>query len=104
MPNATGADPNFGRCLQCGAIDRARFKVTPVIPRSDFCDTCFQQYCYDPNNPPSASEIVGRRLQFVDPDPQGISRVEGFLSRDKIGLIVGLLVLVLVVTAAIIFM
>lgn len=65
---------------------------------------CFQQYCYDPNNPPSASEIVGRRLQFVDPDPQGISKVEGFLSRDKIGLIVGLLVLVLVVAAAIIIM
>ena len=102
MPNATGADPNFGRCLQCGAIDRARYKVEPVIPRSDFCETCFQQYCYDPNNPPSASEIVGRKLQFVDPDPQGISKVEGFLTKDKVGLIIGLVLVAVTVIVSII--
>ncbi|KAG5650185.1 hypothetical protein H0H81_000391, partial [Sphagnurus paluster] len=33
-PNANTPDPNFGTCLQCAVIDRARTKVTPTIPRS----------------------------------------------------------------------
>lgn len=100
-PNSTSPDSNFGKCLQCAAIDRARFKVSPVISRSDFCSTCFKQYCFDPNNPPSSSEIVGRKYAFVDPDPQGVSKVEGFLGEHKVPLIVGLALLVLVIVAAV---
>lgn len=100
-PNSTSPDSNFGKCLQCAAIDRARFKVSPVISRSDFCSTCFKQYCFDPANPPSSSEIVGRKYAFVDPDPQGVSKVEGFLGEHKVPLIVGLVLLVLVIVAAV---
>ncbi|KAI5123863.1 hypothetical protein M0805_005680 [Coniferiporia weirii] len=99
VPNEIGADPNFGKCLQCAAIDRALPKVN--VSRSSFCTQCFQQYCYDQGNPPSSSEIVGRKLQFKDPDPQGISGVENFLSKNKVGLIVGAVALVVVAIAAI---
>jgi lysophospholipase len=40
--------------------------------------------------------ITGRKFANVDPDPQGVSRVEGFLKKEKAGLIggfVGLLAL-----------
>jgi len=100
-PNSTAPDPNWGKCLQCAAIDRARYKVTPVVQRSSTCSACFSQYCFDPQNPPSSSEIVGRKYTFVDPDPQGVSKVEGFLSKSKVPLIVGLVLLVLVIVASI---
>lgn len=96
-PNSTSPDANFGKCLQCAAIDRARYKVTPTIARSDFCTTCFQQYCFNSSNPPSQTEIVGRKYAFVDPDPQGVSKVEGFLGEHKTPLIVGLVFLVLTI-------
>ena len=98
-PNSTGPDSNFGVCLQCAAIDRARYKVSPIVERSETCQTCFTKYCFDPNNPPNGGEIVGRKLVFVDPDPQGLSKVEGFLGRAKIGLIVGLSLLVVALLA-----
>lgn len=91
VPNTTDADPNFGRCLQCAAVDRARYKISPVVIRSDFCQTCFTQYCFDPQNPPSLSEVPNRKQVFVDPDPQGL---EDFLSENKFKLIGGLIGLV----------
>lgn len=43
-------------------------KLSPTVPRSDFCTKCFKQYCYDPANPPSASQLPNRVLKFEDPD------------------------------------
>ncbi|KAG6868104.1 hypothetical protein C0993_007514 [Termitomyces sp. T159_Od127] len=88
-PNKTIPDPNFGTCLQCAAIDRGRFKVKPVIARSANCEKCFQQYCFDPANPPSRSELPGRKQVFVDPDPQGLGKVENFFTRNEPTLIGG---------------
>ncbi|KAA1474012.1 phospholipase B [Dentipellis sp. KUC8613] len=87
-PNSNSADANWGKCLQCGAVDRARYKLSPAPARSDFCAQCFKQYCYDPHAPPSQSELPGRNLVFEDPDPQGAAKVGGFLSREK-GPIIG---------------
>ncbi|KAG8213909.1 phospholipase B [Butyriboletus roseoflavus] len=87
-PNTTSPDPNWGKCLQCAALDRARLGLTPAPTRSDFCVQCFSQYCYDPSNPPSASELPGRNYVYSDPDPSGLDKVEEFLSRDK-GAIIG---------------
>ena len=97
MPNTNSPDPNFGKCLQCVAIDRARYKMKPPLERSSFCAQCFQKYCYDPNNLTSDSELPGRKFAFVNPDPQGFSAVSGFLSRSKIALIFGFLALLLIV-------
>ena len=80
-----GADPEYGTCLQCAAIDRARLKTNPVTPRSDICSSCFKKYCYDPENPPPEGQIVGRRFKFKDPDPFGIKT---FLNEHKPGVIV----------------
>jgi len=67
-----GADPGYGNCLQCAALDRARLKTNPVTPRSDICSNCFKKYCYDPQSPPPEGQIVGRRFKFKDPDPLGL--------------------------------
>ncbi|KAG1895501.1 phospholipase B [Suillus fuscotomentosus] len=88
-PNTTSSDPNWGRCLQCAAIDRA------VTPRSDICSQCFAQYCYDPNNLTSLSELPGRTFIFEDPDPSGLEKVAQWLEGDKsllAGSIVGIIV------------
>ncbi|KDQ08020.1 hypothetical protein BOTBODRAFT_148881 [Botryobasidium botryosum FD-172 SS1] len=69
VPGAMGADPNWGRCLQCAALDRARYKSSPVIPRSTFCQQCFSQYCYDPKSSSAPGAVVGRKTLLVDPDP-----------------------------------
>ncbi|RXW14305.1 hypothetical protein EST38_g11554 [Candolleomyces aberdarensis] len=85
VPNSNGADPNWGTCLKCAAIDRARLK----------------QYCYDPANPTNKSQLPNRKLEFVDPDPQGIDRLGGFFSRSKFALIgaaIGLVVLIAALT------
>jgi lysophospholipase len=97
VPNSNSPDPNFGKCMQCVAIDRARYKLKPPLERSSVCTQCFQQYCFDRNNLPSISELPGRKLEFVDPDPQGVSAVSGFLSRSKVALILGFLALLLIV-------
>ncbi|KAJ7680248.1 phospholipase B [Mycena polygramma] len=93
-PNANTPDPNFGKCLQCAAVDRARSKITPVVARSSTCTQCFQQYCFDPQHPPSQSELPNRKLTFKDPTPQGLSKVEGFLGSNKFKLLGGLIGLV----------
>lgn len=91
VPNTNDADPNFGLCLQCAAVDRARYKASPVIERSDFCKTCLKQYCYDETSPPSRKELPNRKLAFVDPDPQGVL---SFLGRNKFKLLGGVIALV----------
>ena len=80
-----GADPMFGTCLQCAAIDRARLKTNPVTPRSGICSGCFQKYCYDPQNLPPEGQIVGRRFKFKDPDPFGL---KSFYMTHKAGVII----------------
>ena len=82
--------------MQCVAIDRARYKLKPLLQRSSICTQCFQQYCFDPNNLTSVSELPGRKLDFVNPDPQGISAVSGFLSQNKVAFILSFLALLLV--------
>lgn len=94
-PNTTSPDPNWGQCLQCAAIDRA------VNPRSDFCSQCFAQYCYNPNNLPSQSELPDRQFVFVDPDPGGLQKVEVWLTDNK-GALAGFVVAIIVVIAGII--
>ncbi|THV07356.1 phospholipase B [Dendrothele bispora CBS 962.96] len=98
VPNTNNADPNFGVCLQCASVDRARYKVSnPPLARSDVCQKCFDQYCFDPQNPPSKDALPGRKFDFVDPDPQGVDRLTGFLGsngKKLIGGLVGLVVLI----------
>ncbi|KAF8524875.1 phospholipase B [Hysterangium stoloniferum] len=88
VANTTSPDPNFPQCLQCAAIDRARLPVP--IPRSEFCQRCFTQYCYDPKNPPSAAEIPGRKMVFVDPDPSRLTKAEQFVEQHGVPLFVGI--------------
>jgi lysophospholipase len=54
-------------------------------------------YCFDPNNLTSVSELPGRKLGFVNPDPQGVAAVSGFLSRSKTALILSFLAVLLIV-------
>lgn len=104
VPNTNSPDPNFGKCLQCISIDRARYNVFPPVERSSFCAQCLQQYCFDPNNLTSSSELPGRKLNFVDPDPQGLSAVSGFLTRAKLGLILGFVFLALAIAGISIYL
>ncbi|KZT22215.1 phospholipase B [Neolentinus lepideus HHB14362 ss-1] len=104
LPNTTGPDPNFGKCLQCAAVDRARYKISPMPSRSDFCGTCFQQYCFDPQNPPSQSELPGRQFVFVDPDPQGVSGALTFFAAHKAALIGGFVGLFVVIALLVTFL
>lgn len=76
--------------MQCAAVDRTRLKLSPVPSRSAICAQCFQQYCFDPQNPPDQVALPGRKLTFVDPDPQGVSKVSGFLAMNKGALFGGL--------------
>jgi len=92
VPGTNDADPNWGKCLQCAAIDRARFKVRPNIARSPQCSACFKQYCYDPENPPSKDALPGRIQNFVDPDPQ--PSATGFIVRTRYALLGGFIGLV----------
>jgi len=99
VPGTNSPDPNFGKCTQCAALDRARFKASPPLPRSAFCHACFAQYCFDPNNLTSAALLPGRKLAFVDPDPQGASALAGFLSRGKAAIFLGFLGAALLIAA-----
>lgn len=101
LPNLEGADKNFGTCFQCAAIDRARYKVSPTIARSDICTNCFKQYCFNPDSPPDKSAIVGRKYEFKDPDPQGVTKVKGFFSRHKAPIIAGVVILAVLIIASI---
>jgi len=104
LPNTNSPDPNFGKCLQCAAIDRARYQVNPPLARSSFCTQCFQQYCFDSNNLTSASELPNRKFAFVNPDPVGASSLTGFLSQSKTAFILGFFGLVLVVAGLSVFL
>ncbi|KAF9013962.1 hypothetical protein BDQ17DRAFT_1230461, partial [Cyathus striatus] len=88
VPNTNSPDPDFGKCIQCAAIDRARFKEKPSIARSDICSQCFGRYCYDDQNPPSSSVLPNRKTKNMDPDPQGPDTAKDFLSKHK-GLVIG---------------
>src|SRR5258708_4006243 len=94
-----GADPEYGSCLQCAAIDRARLKTNPITPRSDLCSKCFKKYCFDPANPPPEGQIVGRIIQFKNTDP---SPFEAFFQQHKIAIIVGSSVAGVLLIAAIV--
>ena len=96
LAKSTAGDPDWGYCLQCAAVDRARYKLSPVPPRSDFCAKCFTRYCFDPANPPDGSMIVGRKLSFVDPQPEGLSKEELFFSRNRFAFIGGLIIVVFI--------
>ncbi|EJD52526.1 hypothetical protein AURDEDRAFT_181106 [Auricularia subglabra TFB-10046 SS5] len=104
VPGKKGADPNFPKCLQCAAIDRARYKVngTTPIARSDFCTKCFKQYCFDPSNPPAANLVVGRKLKFRSPD----KGIKAFAEQHKLPLAAGLaggVVVIAIIAAAVFF-
>lgn len=104
MPYSNSPDPNFGKCMQCVAIDRARYQLKPPMEQSSFCTQCFQKYCFDPNNLTSSSALTNRKLNFVDPDPQGLAAVSGFLSRSKLALILSFFALLLVVAGLSVFL
>jgi len=96
-PNSNSPDPNWGKCLQCAAVDRARMQLTPAVARSSICTSCFNQYCYNPSNPPSNSQLPNRKLVFVNPDETN----ESFFKRHEaliLGLSIGLGVLFLVIS------
>ncbi|PBK78822.1 phospholipase B [Armillaria solidipes] len=101
VPNSNSPDSNFGECVQCAAIDRARLKSTPSVPRSDLCSKCFQQYCFDPTNPPTQSELPNRKYVFVDPDSQS------YFQRHKaaiIGGVVGGVVALIIIIAGVVYL
>ncbi|KZT15422.1 hypothetical protein NEOLEDRAFT_1184888 [Neolentinus lepideus HHB14362 ss-1] len=86
--NTTGSCPHFGKCLQCAAVDRAQY-TTSHSRSPDFCSTVFQRYCFDPQNPPSQSEVPDRQFVFVNPDPQGVSGALTVFAAYKASLIGG---------------
>ncbi|KAI0766492.1 phospholipase B [Irpex lacteus] len=90
LEKAAFADPQWGTCLQCAAVDRSRFKLSPPIPRSLTCAQCFDRYCFDPSHPPDGSLVVGRKIDFVDPSPEGLGRVTKFLKDNVVPLVIGL--------------
>ena len=105
MPGTNSPDPNFGKCLQCAAIDRARYNASPPLPLSTFCQTCFAQYCFDPNNLTSAAQqLPGRKLAFVDPDLEGVDAVSGFLNEKKIAIYLGSVGAALLIAAVCVFL
>ncbi|KAF9061929.1 lysophospholipase [Rhodocollybia butyracea] len=68
VPNTNSPDPNWPGCLKCAAVDRSRFKAySRTIERSAFCERCFTQYCYNPNNLTSAAELPNRQLTYAGP-------------------------------------
>ncbi|GJJ14333.1 hypothetical protein Clacol_008597 [Clathrus columnatus] len=79
VANTTDVDTNFPTCLKCAAIDRARFSVDPIPARSSQCQSCFDKYCFDPQHPPSAADLPGRKFAFVDPSPP-----ESFLHKHRV--------------------
>jgi len=90
LPGQLGSDSSFPRCLQCAAIDRARLATKPPTARSDFCSTCFKQYCFDAANPPSDKDLPGRKFKFVDPTPSALSKAEAFFKKHGLQLAIGL--------------
>ena len=91
IPHSNSPDSNWGYCLQCAAFDRARLKAIPKISRSAFCSQCFLQYCFNPQNLSSSSDLPNRKLVFVDPNPEGLTKIQSFLGQNIAKLIGGLL-------------
>ena len=104
LPNTTSPDPNWGKCLRCAAIDRARLKLTPPPSRSDFCSQCFSSYCYGPSYAPSVQELPDRNYVFLNPDPGGVTKVKKFLSSNEGSIIGSVVAVVCVAAGAISFM
>ncbi|KAI0092923.1 phospholipase B [Irpex rosettiformis] len=101
LEKAAAADPQWGVCLQCAAVDRARYKSSPPIIRSETCAECFTRYCFDPAHPPDGSLVVGRKVNFVDPDPEGLGKVVGFLQKNVVGLSLGVVGVIVAVAGVI---
>lgn len=78
--------------------------MSPIIPRSDFCAKCFFQYCFDPANPPNGADVVGRKLKFVNPSPEGLTKLGDFFADHKFAFIGGAVALVVVIGALIGFL
>lgn len=106
LPNTTSPDPDFGRCLQCAAVDRARFKSSSNISRSDICTKCFKQYCFDPADPPSKDALPNRKLEAMDTklDIDDFKDVPGFFERHKAAFIGGIVAAIAFVAAVIALM
>lgn len=68
------------------------------------CAQCFSQYCYDPSDPPSASELPGRDYVYSNPDPSGWDKVAAFLSRNEGAIIGGVMAVVFLIGGGIAFM
>ncbi|KIJ52232.1 hypothetical protein M422DRAFT_156921 [Sphaerobolus stellatus SS14] len=90
VKDSLGADPDFPKCLQCAAIDRARLLSTKAIPRSDFCTSCFDKYCYNSTNTLSNKNFPGRKFIFVDPDSSGLVKAESFIKEHKLQFAIGI--------------
>ncbi|KAN0125438.1 hypothetical protein V8E53_015489 [Lactarius tabidus] len=60
LPGTNMPDSNFGKCMQCAAIDCAHYSTSLALPRSAFCQACFVQYCFNPNNLTSAAVQLPR--------------------------------------------
>ncbi|KAF7980794.1 hypothetical protein HWV62_36869 [Athelia sp. TMB] len=82
-PNSNSPDADFGKCVQCAAVDRARFRQNTTA-RSSVCQACFVRYCYDPAHPPSVSALPNRQLTLADP------KAPSWLDRHKAALIGGI--------------
>lgn len=94
VPNSTTQDTNFPICLKCAAIDRARNKTSPPIPRSEICQQCFTRYCFNPSNPPTNKDFPGRKFVFVDPGPpSSLTKFEDFIRKHGIQLFIALAVI-----------
>ncbi|KIJ47423.1 hypothetical protein M422DRAFT_164028 [Sphaerobolus stellatus SS14] len=87
IPGKLGSDPNFPNCLKCAAVDRGRYVSSASAPvaRSQICQGCFTQYCYDSKSPPSKDALPKRQFVFIDPDGQ----TESFLHRHETQLAIG---------------
>ncbi|KIM65066.1 hypothetical protein SCLCIDRAFT_1212755, partial [Scleroderma citrinum Foug A] len=99
LPNTTSPDPNWGKYLQCAAIDCAHLKLTLPPSCSDFCLQCFSPYCYGLSYPPSVQELPDRNYMFLNQDPGGMTKVKKFLSSNEGSIIGGVVAVILVAEA-----
>jgi len=85
-PNANTPDPNWGKCLQCAAVDRARMKLNPTVARSNICTQCFSRYCYESNNPPRSFTHLYQQLISVKGTESFFKKHEALILGLSIGL------------------
>ena len=60
-------------------------KLSPAVPRSEICVKCFKQYCYDPANPTSVSQLPNRVLKFHDPDGSFFNQHKALIIGASVG-------------------